>query len=416
MSKTLRFCLLTLVLVFAGCGDDSASVVGTSKSRNANETEGQLSNVDPADETGAAKFVEKLKQRFDSDMAKLKSKVDSLVSEEEKATAFLQEDPEPEYVANLMEVASAFTATDTGYKAALEAVSRTKGNIHNDAMTLLITKFASKLDYRKVINSLHKEIPSQHIEDWFRLMIEFAPNEESKPWAMMGFVKFVDQIPAFRDGFEKNPHLLAKLPESQQTYLRSNRIEELKPELLEHLELVESQYADARYDRGRTFGEAARSRIYEMNHLEIGMVAPEIVGEDLDGMEFKLSDYRGKVVMLDFWGHWCGPCRSMYPQERAMVEQLASAPFALIGMNSDYTKKIAREAVESEGLSWRHFWNGPKGTQGPIARQWNVEAWPTVYLIDGDGVIRYKDILGEDLDRAIEKLLGEAGHEVSLDL
>lgn len=408
-------CVL-VVLFFVGCGQQTVSDLTTGPATNLENFESSLANVDPADEESAVNTIEDLKLEFDADMQQLKSKISAIASEEEQAEAFLREDPEPKYIDSLMKTASAFTKTKAGYNAALEAVSRTKGEMHDRAMKLLISHYAASLDCRKVINSLHKEIPSQNVEDWLRLMIEVAPNDEIKPWAIMGFVKFVDQIPAFRDGFEKNPHLMAKLPAAQQKYLKSDRPKELKPELLEKLELVSKQYADGRYDRGRTFGQAAQSRIYEMNNLEIGMVAPEIIGKDLDGVEFKLSDYRGKVVMLDFWGHWCGPCRSMYPQERAMVEQLANAPFALIGMNSDYTKKIAKEAVESEGLSWRHFWNGPKGTQGPIARQWNVEAWPTVYLIDGDGIIRHKDILGEDLDRALEKLLAEAGHTVSLDL
>ena len=86
----------------------------------------------------------------------------------------------------------------------------------------------------------------------------------------------------------------------------------------------------------------------------------------------------------------------------------------MIGVNSDRSLEVARDAVRDEGLPWRHFWNGPKGTSGPISEKWNVDAWPTVYLIDADGVIRYKDILGDDLDRAIEKLMSETGHAIDL--
>ncbi len=68
-------------------------------------------------------------------------------------------------------------------------------------------------------------------------------------------------------------------------------------------EEVVKKYADVKGTR-RTLGESAASELFELRHLSIGKVAPEIDGEDIDGKVFKLSEYRGKVVVLDFWGHW----------------------------------------------------------------------------------------------------------------
>ncbi len=68
-------------------------------------------------------------------------------------------------------------------------------------------------------------------------------------------------------------------------------------------ELVVGVYADVP-TRGATLGKAAECNLFELRHLQIGMVAPDIEGEDIDGVAFKLSDYRGKVVVLDFWGDW----------------------------------------------------------------------------------------------------------------
>ena len=104
----------------------------------------------------------------------------------------------------------------------------------------------------------------------------------------------------------------------------------------------------------------------------------------------------------------------MYTHEQEITRGLADKPFVLLGVNSDGNKNTAVDAVSSEGLGWRHFWNGPKGTRGPISTQWNVEGWPTVYLIDEKGVIRYKEVLGEDIDRGIEKLMAEMGHDINL--
>ena len=105
----------------------------------------------------------------------------------------------------------------------------------------------------------------------------------------------------------------------------------------------------------------------------------------------------------------------MIPHERSLVKQLADKPFALIGVNSDDNIETARKAVKKLDINWRSFWNGEDGTFGPIAVKWNIESWPTTYLIDAKGVIRYKDARGKDLDEAVEKLMAEAGQEVELE-
>ena len=104
----------------------------------------------------------------------------------------------------------------------------------------------------------------------------------------------------------------------------------------------------------------------------------------------------------------------MYPHERSLVKQLADKPFALIGVNSDKDLVFARKAVEEKDLSWRSFWNGEDGVLGPIAIRWSNYSWPTIYLIDAKGIIRYKNVHGAELDEAITKLMAEAGHEVNL--
>lgn len=104
----------------------------------------------------------------------------------------------------------------------------------------------------------------------------------------------------------------------------------------------------------------------------------------------------------------------MYPHERSLVNQLSEVPFALIGVNSDRKLETARTAVKEKDLPWRSFWNGEKGTQGPISVKWNINRWPTLYVIDAKGVIRFKDVRGEELDDALTVLLAEAGHEVKI--
>jgi hypothetical protein len=102
----------------------------------------------------------------------------------------------------------------------------------------------------------------------------------------------------------------------------------------------------------------------------------------------------------------------MYPHERSLVKKLADKPFALLGINSDVDKAELKKVMEKEEITWRSWWNGPEGTSGPIAKTWNVSGWPTVYLLDHKGVIRYKHlVLGKELDEAIEQLLKELADE-----
>ncbi len=96
----------------------------------------------------------------------------------------------------------------------------------------------------------------------------------------------------------------------------------------------------------------------------------------------------------------------MYPHERSLVKRLADKPFALLGINSDRDREELKKTMEKEQITWRSWWNGGS-TQGPIAKKWNVRGWPTIYVLDHKGVIRYKGVRGEAMDKAVDALLQE---------
>ncbi|MBB77153.1 MAG: hypothetical protein CMJ75_21825 [Planctomycetaceae bacterium] len=96
----------------------------------------------------------------------------------------------------------------------------------------------------------------------------------------------------------------------------------------------------------------------------------------------------------------------MYPHERSLVKRLANQPFALIGVNSDPKDKVIA-ARKRERITWRSFWDGGD-TSGPIATAWNVTAWPVIYILDDQGVIRYKGLRGPAMDEAVDHLLASS--------
>ncbi len=101
----------------------------------------------------------------------------------------------------------------------------------------------------------------------------------------------------------------------------------------------------------------------------------------------------------------------MFPHERSLVEKMKDEPFALVGVNSDADLAAMKPKFKEEKITWRSFWNGEEGTQGPIAAAWNVQGWPTLYLIDHTGKIRNKWLGGPDeatLDAAIAAVVAEA--------
>ena len=124
---------------------------------------------------------------------------------------------------------------------------------------------------------------------------------------------------------------------------------------------------------------------------------------------FNLADYKGKVVLLDFWATWCGPCRAMIPHERALVKRLEGKPFVLVGVSADYTLDDLKRFDASEGLPWRNFWD--RG--GELGKQWRIRGYPTMIVLDHEGnevarIVgageRSKERLDAAIDEALEKV------------
>lgn len=96
----------------------------------------------------------------------------------------------------------------------------------------------------------------------------------------------------------------------------------------------------------------------------------------------------------------------MLPHEKELVERLKDQPFALLGINSDGTAEELKKILADRGITWRQAVDGDTG--GPWATKWNVHGWPTIFVLDAQGVIRYRDVRGEEMEEAVLELLKEA--------
>lgn len=134
----------------------------------------------------------------------------------------------------------------------------------------------------------------------------------------------------------------------------------------------------------------AEENLFALKNFSVGKKVPEIKAGGVDGKKFKLSDSRGKICVLNFWASWCGPCMQMVPVERALAERMQGKSFTMIGVNGDPALPDAKRAMDREKMTWPSFWNGKEGPGGPIATTWNVHGWPTIFVLDSDGIIRFK--------------------------
>jgi len=182
-------------------------------------------------------------------------------------------------------------------------------------------------------------------------------------------------------------------------------------------EIVE-KYADVE-DRGRVYrilnaskteysskiGPFAEGRLYELQSLAPGKPAPEFEGSNVRGERVKLSDFRGKIVVLTFWFVGCEPCREMLPQERSLVAKLPAEHFAMVGVSLDDDKAELEQFLEKEKITWPIVW--AKGWVGPIVQKYNIRSCPTIYVLDQRGMIRFKNVRGKALDDAVDELMRE---------
>jgi RNA polymerase sigma factor (sigma-70 family) len=155
--------------------------------------------------------------------------------------------------------------------------------------------------------------------------------------------------------------------------------------------------------------DLARRCVTRLQQLRAGLAAPSLAGQDLDGKRMTLADFKGKVVVLDFWGSWCGPCRRKLPLLKDVAARYADKGVVFLGVMAEDRAEDAARVVAQEKVPWRNWLDlrDEKG-ESPIVRAWGVVGFPSVYVLDGEGKIRFTRVLEQDeLERALDQLLAE---------
>lgn len=153
---------------------------------------------------------------------------------------------------------------------------------------------------------------------------------------------------------------------------------------------------------GKMLGSARRLRL-PGNFMEV-------MGTTGDGEEFDWAAYRGKVVLVDFWASWCGPCRAEIPNMKDNLAKYGSKGFEIVGVNLDTTREKYEGYVAQEELTWTNILSDKEGEMGwdnPLANYYGITGIPTAILVDKDGKVVSLRARGSELNRLLLELLGE---------
>ena len=203
-----------------------------------------------------------------------------------------------------------------------------------------------------------------------------------------------------------HPHLAA-----DERIALQERVEELAAGLSAGLEdeafVLTKQGADGT-DMPMTFADAEAELIYSLDSTMIGSVVSDVTGRRVDGTQDSLAAYAGRVVLVDFWATWCGPCKDAFPKLLQMVEEFPQDHFQIIGVSVDDELETVLDYLAGEPLQWV-VWH--VGSDSALVRRWRVTGFPTYVLIGPEGTIlgKHPGAFNPEFRAEIEQAVRDAG-------
>ena len=211
--------------------------------------------------------------------------------------------------------------------------------------------------------------------------------------------------------------LIMRSDDLQANYLLCDMLE--RTDQLEEVTMVLENLSDRHPDDLRIFRELARvydklgnSELSEVYHRKSdpkyelwGKVVSDFSTTDLDGNPISLHDYRGKVVLLDFWGVWCGFCTDELPNLKKVYDTYKDQGFEIIGISLDDPEEELRKYITEHDMQWRQISSGERWEDDPLAHQYKITGVPEQWLIDRDGKLISHKARGTELEPLVVEAL-----------
>ncbi len=153
-----------------------------------------------------------------------------------------------------------------------------------------------------------------------------------------------------------------------------------------------------------TLLQRAENALYVVQGVSVGSYLPETIGVDLQGNPQDIAQYKGRVLLVDFWATWCGPCIAKFPHFRELKKQYADRPFEILGISADDTIEIVHEFLEDNDAPWDMWYSG---RSGGVREKWQSYGLPQMYIVDHTGKIRavYLDGEAKGMDDIVASLV-----------
>lgn len=221
-------------------------------------------------------------------------------SAEEKAKNFQEHYPDPEtYAARVLELATDAPKDSEAEEALMWVANNSRGASAAEAVGILLDKHGDNEKIADTLPMLAYGYGAAN-EAALRKAAEAGKSERVKALGTLALAQYLQRIPQMKEIVETNPQAAEQLSEHVE-YFKTFKAD--NAEIRKLYTTAVEKYGSISTRRG-TIADSAEGALFELNNLQVGMAAPDIEGADLDGTEFKLSDYKGKVVLLDFWGNW----------------------------------------------------------------------------------------------------------------
>ncbi|MEZ4952151.1 MAG: TlpA disulfide reductase family protein [Saprospiraceae bacterium] len=249
-------------------------------------------------------------------------------------------------------------------------------------------------------------------QNYFQLADWTDPDYEYMPWVFEGISGWVQTLVSINLPVEMQQkfidNLLEKIPADSRTHklalggIISGMQQKKSPLLGTYAKRYIDKYKDTEPEAAAQLNQLLKTSASFL----AGAEAPDFTMNTPDDKPMKLSDHRGKVLLVDFWASWCGPCRKENPNVVAAYHKYHEKGFDVLGVSLDKTKDRWVQAIEKDGLLWHHV-SDLKGWQNEAAKLYGVSSIPATVLLDAEGKIIARNLRGPQLEAKLEEIFGK---------